>query len=132
MNFIFRNILFVFFFLLFSKYYSQNSGELIGYNKHSISQNYKLPSFNTQKFEGLSSKQIKSQELENKNNQEEAKKELLKSHLLKQDKPTRKRMKKTLKKSQRFLAKKTMLSHKKVLKQRKIVLSQRKINKAEE
>ena len=104
----------------------------MGYNKHSVSQNYKLPSFNHQKFEGLSSKQIKSQELANKNDQEEAKKELLKSHLLKQDKPTRKRMKKTLKKSQRFLAKKPMLSQKKVLKQRKIILSQRKTNKVEE
>ena len=104
----------------------------MGYNKHSISQNYKLPSSYNQKFEGLSSKEIKNQEIANKNNQEDAKKELLRNHLLKQDKPTRKRMKKTLKKSQRFLAKKPMLSHKKMLKQRKIVLSQRKINKVEE
>ena len=58
-----------------------------------------------------------------------AKKEILKSHILKQDKPTRKRMKQTLKKSKKLLAKKPLVPHRKVVKKRKKILDQRKLNK---
>ena len=112
-----------------NKIFSQNSGELIGSNRSIFSQNYKLPGNSSDKFEGLTHKQIEKQELLKSKEQEKAKKEILKSHILKQDKPTRKRMKQTLKKSQKLLAKKPLVSRRKVVKQRKIILDQRKLNK---
>ena len=112
-----------------NKIFSQNSGELIGSNRSIFSQNYKLPGNSSEKFEGLTHKQIEKQELLKSKEQEKAKKEILKSHILKQDKPTRKRMKQTLKKSQKLLAKKPLVSRRKVVKQRKIILDQRKLNK---
>ena len=127
-------LIFVLFFLisLGNKAFTQNSGELIGSNHSSFSQNYKLPGNSTNKFEGLTHKEIERQELKNSKVQEKAKKEILKSHILKQDKPTRKRMKKTLKKSRKLLAKKPLVSRRKVLKQRKIILDQRKLNKVDD
>ena len=112
-----------------NKIFSQNSGELIGSNRSIFSQNYKLPGNSSDKFEGLTHKEIEKQELLKSKEQEKAKKEILKSHILKQDKPTRKRMKQTLKKSQKLLAKKPLVSRRKVVKQRKIILDQRKLNK---
>ena len=112
-----------------NKIFSQNSGELIGSNRSTFPQNYKLPGNLSGKFEGLTHKEIKKQELLKSKEQEKAKKEILKSHILKQDKPTRKRMKQTLKKSQKLLAKKPLVSRRKVVKQRKIILDQRKLNK---
>ena len=47
---------------------------------------------------------LKRQQNYNIKYQDNSRKELLKSHVLKQTKPTRKRMKQTLKKSQRLLA----------------------------
>lgn len=114
-----------------NKIFSQNSGELIGSNRSIFSQNYKLPGNSSDKFEGLTHKQIEKQELLKSKEQEKAKKEILKSHILKQDKPTRKRMKQTLKKSQKLLAKKPLVSRRKVVKQRKIILDQRKLNKVD-
>ena len=122
-------IVLIFFFNLGNKIFSQNSGELIGSNRSIFSQNYKLPGNSSDKFEGLTHKQIEKQELLKSKEQEKAKKEILKSHILKQDKPTRKRMKQTLKKSQKLLAKKPLVSRRKVVKQRKIILDQRKLNK---
>ena len=114
-----------------NKIFSQNSGELIGSNRSISSQNYKLPGNLSEKFEGLSHKEIEKQKLLKSKEQEKAKKEILKSHILKQDKPTRKRMKQTLKKSQKLLAKKPLVSRRKVDKQRKIILDQRKLNKVD-
>ena len=108
-----------------NKIFSQNSGELIGSNRSIFSQNYKLPGNSSDKFEGLTHKEIEKQEHLKSKEQEKAKKEILKSHILKQDKPTRKRMKQTLKKSQKLLAKKPLVSRRKVVKQRKIILDQR-------
>jgi len=119
-------------FNLGGKVLSQNNGELIGSNHHVLSQNYKLPGNSTQKFEGLSHKEIEKQEHQNSKDQEKAKKEILKSHIKKQDKPTRKRMKQTLKKSQKLLKKKPLVSRRKVIKQRKIILDQRKLNKVDD
>lgn len=115
-----------------NKAFSQNKGELIGYNRPVFSQNYKLPGNSSNKFEGLTNKDIEKQEHQNSKEQEKAKKEILKSHILKQDKPTRKRMKQTLKKSQKLLAKKPLVSRRRVVKLRKIILDQRKLNKAED
>ena len=122
-------IVLIFFINLGNKIFSQNSGELIGSNRSSFSQNYKLPGNSSNKFEGLTQKEIQKQEQLKSKEQEKAKKEILKSHILKQDKPTRKRMKQTLKKSQKLLAKKPLVSRRKVVKQRKIILDQRKLNK---
>ena len=124
-------IVLIFFFNLGNKIFSQNSGELIGSNRSISSQNYKLPGNSSEKFEGLSHKEIEKQKLLKSKEQEKAKKEILKSHILKQDKPTRKRMKQTLKKSQKLLAKKPLVSRRKVDKQRKIILDQRKLNKVD-
>ena len=123
----------VLFFLinLGNKIFSQNSGELIGSNRSTFSQNYKLPGNSSDKFEGLTHKEIEKQEHQKSKEQEKAKKEILKSHILKQEKPTRKRMKQTLKKSKKLLAKKPLVPHRKVVKQRKIILDQRKLNKVD-
>jgi len=115
-----------------NKAFSQNKGELIGYNRPVFSQNYKLPGNSSNKFEGLTNKDIEKQEHQNSKEQEKAKKEILKSHILKQDKPTRKRMKQTLKKSKKLLAKKPLVSRRRVVKQRKIILDQGKINKVDD
>ena len=83
---------------------SQNKGELVGSNKNSASQNYKLPRKNLDKFEFAASKYLKTKEFQSLIDQKKAKEELLQSHILKQTKSTVKRMKSTLKKSQRLLA----------------------------
>ena len=90
--------------IIVNNIHSQNMGELIGSNKHSINQNYKIPGNNEDVVEGLSYSDLKRQQNYNIKFQENSRKELLKTHLLKQTKPTRKRVKQTLKKSQRLLA----------------------------
>ena len=90
--------------IIVNNIHSQNMGELIGSNKYSIIQNYKIPGNNEDVVEGLSFRDLKRQQNYNIKHQEKYRKELLKTHLLKQTKPTRKRMKQTLKKSQRLLA----------------------------
>ena len=112
--------------------YSQNKGELVGSNKYSINLNYKILSNNDEVVEGLSFSDLKRQEAYNINYQEKSRKDLLKSHVLKQTKPTRKRMKKTLKKSQRFLAGKPVVPTWQVWINRKKSFSQRKENKNED
>ena len=94
--------------IIVNSIHSQNMGELIGSNKHSINQNYKIPGNNEDVIEGLSFRDLKRQQNYNIKHQEKYRKELLKTHLLKQTKPTRKRMKQTLKKSQRLLAGKSL------------------------
>ncbi|PDH47308.1 MAG: hypothetical protein CND37_05125 [Bacteroidetes bacterium MED-G20] len=130
-----KGLLVIILFVLISlgnKAFSQNKGELIGSNRPVFSQNYKLPGNSSNKFEGLTNKDIEKQEHQNSKEQEKAKKEILKSHILKQDKPTRKRMKQTLKKSKKLLAKKPLVSRRRVVKQRKIILDQGKINKVDD
>ena len=112
--------------------HSQNKGELVGSNKRSISQNYKIPGNNDEVVEGLSFSDLKRQQNYNIKIQENSRKELLKSHVLKQTKPTRKRMKQTLKKSQRLLAGKPVVPTWQVWVNRKKAFSQRKENKNED
>ena len=83
--------------IIVNKIHSQNKGELVGSNKISINQSYKIPVYNDDVVEGLSYKNLKRQQNYNIKYQENSRKELLKSHVLKQTKPTRKRMKQTLK-----------------------------------
>jgi hypothetical protein len=111
--------------------HSQNKGELVGSNKRSINQNYKIPGNNDEVVEGLSFSDLKRQQNYNIKIQENSRKELLKSHVLKQTKPTRKRMKQTLKKSQRLLAGKPVVPTWQVWVNRKKAFSQRKENKNE-
>ena len=110
----------------------QNKGELSGSNKHSYALNYKIPGNTDEVFEGLSFSDLKRQEEYNLKHQKDSRKELLKSHLLKQTKPTRKRMKRTLKKSQRFLAGKPIVPVWQLWIIRKKYFSQRKENKNED
>jgi hypothetical protein len=112
--------------------HSQNKGELVGSNKRSISQNYKIPGNNDEVVEGLSYSDLKRQQKYNIKIQENSREELLKSHVLKQTKPTRKRMKQTLKKSQRLLAGKPVVPSWQVWVNRKKAFSQRKENKNED
>jgi hypothetical protein len=112
--------------------HSQNKGELVGSNKRSISQNYKIPGNNDEVVEGLSYSDLKRQQNYNIKIQENSREELLKSHVLKQTKPTRKRMKQTLKKSQRLLAGKPVMPTWQVWVNRKKYFSQRKENKNED
>ena len=90
--------------IIVNNIHSQNKGELVGSNKHSIDQNYKIPGNNEDVIEGLSFRDLKRRQNYNIKYQEKSRKDLLKSHVLKQTKPTRKRMKQTLKKSQKLLA----------------------------
>ena len=112
--------------------HSQNKGELVGSNKRSISQNYKIPGNNDEVVEGLSYSDLKRQQNYNIKIQENSREELLKSHVLKQTKPTRKRMKQTLKKSQRLLAGRPVVPAWQVWVNRKKAFSQRKENKNED
>ena len=112
--------------------HSQNKGELVGSNKRSINQNYKIPGNNDEVVEGLSFSELKRKQNYNIKYQENSRKELLKSHILKQTKPTRKRMKQTLKKSQRLLAGKPVVPTWQVWLNRKKAFSQRKENKNED
>ncbi len=90
--------------IIVNNIYTQNKGELVGSNKGLTNLNYKIPGNNEEVIEGLSFSDLKRQQNHNIKSQEKFRKDLLKSHLLKQTKSTRKRMKQTLKKSQRFLA----------------------------
>tara|TARA_Y100000385_G_C12601860_1_gene429160 strand:- start:25 stop:426 length:402 start_codon:yes stop_codon:yes gene_type:complete len=119
-------------FIVVNKIYSQNKGELVGSNNRSINQNYKIPGNNEEVVEGLSFSDLKRQQNYNIKYQEKSRKDLLKSHVLKQTKPTRKRMKQTLKKSQRFLAGKPVVPAWQVWVNRKKAFSQRKENKNED
>ena len=119
-------------FIIVNNICSQNKGELVGSNKHSYNQNYKIPGNNDEVVEGLSYSDLKKQQNYNIKYQENSRKDLLKSHLLKQTKPTRKRMKQTLKKSQRFLAGKPVVPAWQVWVNRKKAFSQRKENKNED
>jgi hypothetical protein len=118
--------------IIVSNIYTQNKGELVGSNKSSINQNYKIPGNNDEVVEGLSYSDLKRQQNYNIKYQENSRKELLKSHVLKQTKPTRKRMKQTLKKSQRLLAGKPVVPTWQVWVNRKKSFSQRKENKNED
>ena len=116
-------------FIIVNNFHSQNEGELVGSNNRSINQNYKIPGNNEDVVEGLSYSDLKRQLDYNIQLQERSRKELLKSHVLKQTKPTRKRMKQTLKKSQRFLAGKPVVPPWQAWVNRKKAFSQRKENK---
>ena len=80
-------------FIIVNNLHSQNEGELVGSNNRSINQNYKIPGNNKDVVEGLSYGDLKRQLDYNIQLQERSRKDLLKSHVLKQTKPTRKRMK---------------------------------------
>ena len=131
-NLVLKSSLVFIMFVIVNNIYSQNKGELVGSNKHSINQNYKIPGNSEDVMEGLSYRDLKRQQNYNIKYQENFRKELLKSHVLKQTKPTRKRMKQTLKKSQRFLVGKPVVTTWQVWVNRKKAFSQRKENKNEE
>ena len=102
---------------------------IIFLNSCTKNQNYKILGNNEEVVEGLSYSDLKRQQNYNIKYQENSRKELLKSHVLKQTKPTRKRMKQTLKKSQRLLAGKPLEPAWQVWVNRKKAFSQRKENK---
>jgi hypothetical protein len=131
-NLVLKSLVVFAMFIIVNKIHSQNMGELAGSNKHSINQNYKIPGNNDDVVEGLSYSDLKRQQNYNIKYQEKSRKDLLKSHVLKQTKPTRKRMKQTLKKSQRFLAGKPLVPAWKVWVNRKKAFSKRKENKNED
>jgi hypothetical protein len=127
-----KSSLFFAMFIIVNNIYSQNEGELVGSNNRSINQNYKIPGNNQDVVEGFSYSDLKRQQNYNIKYQENSRKDLLKSHVLKQTKPTRKRMKQTLKKSQRLLAGKPVVPSWQVWVNRKKAFSQRKENKNED
>ena len=131
-NLVLKFLLVIIMLVIVNNIHSQNKGELVGSNKRSISQNYKIPGNNDEVVEGLSYSDLKRQQNYNIKYQENSRKELLKSHVLKQTKPTRKRMKQTLKKSQRLLAGKPVVQTWQVWVNRKKSFSQRKENKNED
>jgi hypothetical protein len=128
-NIVLKSSLFFAVFIILNNFHSQNEGELVGSNNRSINQNYKIPGNNVDVVEGLSFSDLKRQLDYNVQLQERSRKDLLKSHVLKQTKPTRKRMKQTLKKSQRFLAGKPVVPAWKAWVNRRKAFSQRKENK---
>ena len=131
-NLVLKSTVFFTMFIIANIIYSQNKGELVGSNNRSINQNYKIPGNNEDVVEGLSYSDLKRQQNYNIKYQENFRKDLLKSHVLKQTKPTRKRMKQTLKKSQRLLAGKPVVPAWQVWVNRKKAFSQRKENKNED
>tara|TARA_A200000113_G_scaffold91542_1_gene81995 strand:- start:8 stop:424 length:417 start_codon:yes stop_codon:yes gene_type:complete len=131
-NLVLKSSVVIIMLVIVNNIHSQNKGELVGSNKRSISQNYKIPGNNDEVVEGLSFSDLKRQQNYNIKIQENSRKELLKSHVLKQTKPTRKRMKQTLKKSQRLLAGKPVVPTWQVWVNRKKAFSQRKENKNED
>ena len=131
-NLIIKFLLAIIMLVIVNNIHSQNKGEVVGSNKRSINQNYKIPGNNDEVVEGLSYSDLKRQQNYNIKYQENSRKELLKSHVLKQTKPTRKRMKQTLKKSQRLLAGKPVVPTWQVWVNRKKAFSQRKENKNED
>jgi len=128
-NIVLKSSLFFAVFIILNNFHSQNEGELVGSNNRSINQNYKIPGNNVDVVEGLSFSDLKRQLDYNVQLQERSRKDLLKSHVLKQTKPTRKRMKQTLKKSQRFLAGKPVVPAWKAWVNKRKAFSQRKENK---
>ncbi len=120
------------FFVICFNFQNISAQYLVGVKRNSIAQNYKLSSNSNQRFEGYTQKQIVREEQRNKRDQEEAKKELLESHIKKQSKAVQKRMKAHLK----------MINKKSIIKQtinkllinvkRRKILSQRKENNYEE
>ena len=131
-NLVLKSSVVIIMLVIVNNIHSQNKGELVGSNKRSINQNYKIPGNNDEVVEGLSFSDLKRQQNYNIKIQENSRKELLKSHVLKQTKPTRKRMKQTLKKSQRLLAGKPVVPTWQVWVNRKKAFSQRKENKNED
>ena len=131
MNFLLKTFICSFSILLLSTF-NISSQHLIGVKRNSLAQNYKLTSNSNIRFEGYTQKQIDKEELRNKKNQENAKKELLLTHINKQSKAVRKRMKKHLKmvsnKSKKTIFISRWISNYK----RKKILSQRKENKYED
>tara|TARA_B100001093_G_scaffold333685_2_gene318659 strand:+ start:574 stop:972 length:399 start_codon:yes stop_codon:yes gene_type:complete len=123
-----------FYFLIFtigiSSYSAQH--ELVGAKRGPVAQNYKLTANSNQRFQGYSQKQIANQEINNKKDQENAEKELRKSHLLKQTKATQKRMKANLKKAYKRNKRKPLSPKWIISIKRKKVFSQRKQNKYDE
>lgn len=131
-NLVLKSSVVIIMLVIVNNIHSQNKGELVGSNKRSISQNYKIPGNNDEVVKGLSYSDLKRQQNYNIKIQENSREELLKSHVLKQTKPTRKRMKQTLKKSQRLLAGKPVVPSWQVWVNRKKAFSQRKENKNED
>ena len=131
-NLVLKSSVVIIMLVIVNNIHSQNKGELVGSNKRSISLNYKIPGNNDEVVEGLSYSDLKRQQNYNIKIQENSREELLKSHVLKQTKPTRKRMKQTLKKSQRLLAGKPVVPSWQVWVNRKKAFSQRKENKNED
>lgn len=131
-NLVLKSTVFFTMFIIANIIHSQNKGELVGSNNRSINQNYKIPGNSEDVVEGLSYSDLKRQQNYNIKYQENSRKDLLKSHVLKQTKPTRKRMKQTLKKSQRLLAGKPVVPAWQVWVNRKKAFSQRKENKNED
>ena len=128
MNFLLKTFICSFSILLLSTF-NISSQHLIGVKRNSLAQNYKLTSNSNARFEGYSQKQIDKEELRNKKNQENAKKELLLTHINKQSKAVRKRMKKHLKMVNNKSKKIVFISRWITNHKRKKILSQRKENK---
>ena len=131
MNFLLKTFICSFSILLLSTF-NISSQHLIGVKRNSLAQNYKLTSNSNARFEGYTQKQIAKEELRSKKNQENAKKELLLTHINKQSKAVRKRMKKHLKMVNNKSKKIVFISRWITNHKRKKILSQRKENKYED
>ena len=122
----------IFLILIFMGVFNITAQHLVGARSSSVAQNYKLPSYSHQRFEGFSGKQIAKQESKRQKEEEKLKKQLLTSHIKKQSKATQKRMKSSLKKSKRLLRNKSLVPRWLVWWKRKKAFSQRKENKYED
>ena len=122
----------IFLILIFMGVFNITAQHLVGARSSSVAQNYKLPSYSHQRFEGFSGKQIAKQESKRQKEEEKLKKQLLTSHIKKQSKATQKRMKSSLKKSKRLLNNKSITPVWLVWFKRKKAFSQRKQNKYED
>ena len=122
----------IFLILIFFGVFNIKAQHLVGARSSSVAQNYKLPSYSHQRFEGFSGKQIAIQESKRQKEEEKFKKQRLTSHINKQSKATQKRMKSSLKKSKRLLNNKSITPVWLVWVKRHKAFSQRKPTKSEE
>ena len=119
------------FLFIFLNSQSISAQHLVGVKRNSIAQNYKLTSNSNQRFEGYTQKQIDREEQRNKRDQQEAKKQLLASHIKKQSKPVQKRMKAHLKMINKESKIRQIFNRLVFNNKRRKILSQRKENKYE-
>ena len=97
-------------FIIVNNIHSQNNGELVGANKHSINQNYKIPGNNEDVIEGMSFSDLKRQQNYNIKYQEKSRKRFVKKPCFKTNKAYKKKDEANFEKISKIFSRKTFKS----------------------